>query len=92
MANLAQALQPGELIAYRFAVEDHIGAKGRPEYNRQLSQQRADAVRDFLAQHGVESFCLFSSDKGVSQLANPGEPFDAFKTVPPHFLPRFCIL
>ena len=77
MANLAQALQSSERVAYRFVVHGHTGAKGRPEYNRQLSQQRADAVRDFLAQHGVESFFLFPSDKGVSQLANPGKPFAA---------------
>jgi outer membrane protein OmpA-like peptidoglycan-associated protein len=34
-------------------VEGHTDNRGRPEYNRQLSQRRAEAVREFLVGRGV---------------------------------------
>ncbi|MGI9135367.1 MAG: OmpA family protein [Rhodoferax sp.] len=77
LANLGQALQSRDLQASRFAVEGHTDAKGRPDYNQRLSQQRADAVRDFLVQQGVQSARLSSSGKGSSELANSDDPLAA---------------
>lgn len=74
LANLAQALQSKELSASKFAVEGHTDGTGRADYNLRLSQQRAEAVREFLAQRGVEHGRLQASGKGASELANASDP------------------
>jgi outer membrane protein OmpA-like peptidoglycan-associated protein len=74
LTNLALALQSKELAASRFAVEGHTDAKGRADYNLRLSQQRAEAVRDYLAQRGVNGSRLVASGKGSTELAVPADP------------------
>ena len=74
LANLAQALQSKELSASKFAVEGHTDGTGRAEYNLRLSQQRSEAVRDFLVVRGVERARLVPSGKGASELANASDP------------------
>ena len=77
LENLAQALQSKALEASRFAIEGHTDAKGQADYNRHLSQLRADAVRDFLAHRGVPTQRLLASGKGASELATPAQPYSA---------------
>jgi OmpA-OmpF porin, OOP family len=77
LRNLAQALQSPALLGAHFAIEGHTDAKGRADYNQKLSQQRAQAVRDFLAQQGVDGVRLQASGKGSSELAKPQDPFAA---------------
>ena len=77
LANLAQALQSKELVDAKFAVEGHTDAKGRAEYNLKLSQQRADAVRAFLARQGVTEVRLAAVGKGASELVNEADPLSA---------------
>lgn len=77
LVNLAQALQSSALASSRFAVEGHTDAKGNADYNRKLSQRRAEAVRDFLGSQGVAAMRLQAAGKGASELANPGEPLAA---------------
>ena len=77
LANLAQALQSRELAESKFAVEGHTDARGRADYNLKLSQQRADAVRAFLAHHGVAEPRLAAIGKGSSELANTADPLAA---------------
>ena len=72
--NLAQALQSKELATAKFAVEGHTDGKGRAEYNLKLSQQRADAVRAFLASNGVADARLQAVGKGSTELANTADP------------------
>ena len=46
----------GILLAYpglKLQLEGHTDSVGSDDYNLKLSQQRADAVRDFLAEQGV---------------------------------------
>jgi OmpA-OmpF porin, OOP family len=38
----------------RVRVEGHTDATGSPEYNKELSQRRAEAVSNWLVQHGVD--------------------------------------
>lgn len=77
LANLSQALKSDELKGSRFAVEGHTDAKGGADYNRRLSQMRADAVREVLAQQGVDAGRLLTSGKGSSELARPDQPYAA---------------
>jgi outer membrane protein OmpA-like peptidoglycan-associated protein len=77
LRNLAQALQSPDLSTAKFAVEGHTDAKGRAEYNQKLSALRADAVRDYLAQQGVDASRLVPSGKGASDLANTADPLAA---------------
>ena len=77
LANLAQALQSRELAESKFAVEGHTDARGRADYNLKLSQQRADAVRAFLAHNGVAEPRLAAIGKGSSEPANTADPLAA---------------
>jgi outer membrane protein OmpA-like peptidoglycan-associated protein len=77
LANLSQALQSPELRASNFAVEGHTDAKGGKDYNQKLSQQRAQAVSDFLKAQGVLEARLAAAGKGSSDLANSADPFAA---------------
>lgn len=77
LANLSQALQSTELLGSSFAVEGHTDAKGSADYNQKLSQQRAQAVRDFLKIKGVDEGRLLAAGKGATELANADQPFAA---------------
>ena len=77
LANLAQALQSTELRDSRFAIEGHTDAQGSADYNRKLSQQRAQAVRELLITSGVEDGRLVAAGKGSSELANRSQPLAA---------------
>jgi outer membrane protein OmpA-like peptidoglycan-associated protein len=77
LANLSQALQSPELLNSNFAVEGHTDAKGGKDYNQKLSQQRAQAVSDFLKAQGVLEARLVAAGKGSSALANSADPFAA---------------
>ena len=77
LLNLAGALKAAELASSNFAVEGHTDAKGLPDYNVKLSQQRADAVQQFLVSRGVAASRLVASGKGATQLANAANPLGA---------------
>ena len=77
LTNLAPALNSPALAASKFSVEGHTDAKGSPEYNRKLSELRADAVRDLLTGMGVDPQQLVASGKGASEPANPADPLAA---------------
>ncbi len=49
-------------------VEGHTDAVGNPAYNRRLSERRAQAVKNYLVQRGVESQRLRVEGKGMSEL------------------------
>ncbi len=57
-----------------FVVEGHTDASGSKSYNLELSNQRATAVVDFLADHGVDRSRLQSVGFGESSLANQTDP------------------
>jgi OmpA-OmpF porin, OOP family len=77
LSNLAVALKSPDLMDSRFSVEGHTDAKGRADYNLKLSQERADAVRDYLVAQGVARTRLTSEGKGAGDLANRVDPFAA---------------
>lgn len=74
LSNLATALGSAALLPSRFVIEGHTDAKGTPDYNRRLSDQRALAVKDLLIAKGIEGARLLSVGKGASEPANAAAP------------------
>jgi outer membrane protein OmpA-like peptidoglycan-associated protein len=52
--------------AGRVEIQGHTDGKGRPAYNLDLSQRRADAVRDYLIARGVAAERLISKGYGLT--------------------------
>lgn len=74
LSNLAQALQSNELAQSKFRIEGHTDAKGSAQHNLKLSQLRANAVRDYLVNQGIEASRLEATGKGSTALARPDAP------------------
>ena len=51
----------------RLSIEGHTDSTGADKHNQKLSEQRAEAVRDHLVQHGVEAERLSSRGWGESK-------------------------
>lgn len=72
--NLASALT-SDLASYRFVLEGHTDAVGSDDYNLQLSQRRAQAVREYLHElYRIETGRLTAVGKGEQELLLPDEP------------------
>jgi len=71
----AQMMQDERLEIARFVVEGHTDALGSEEYNQQLSEARADAVRVFLTDMGVAPERLTAIGLGKAQ-PRTGNEFD----------------
>lgn len=74
LENLASAMNSERLAQLHFQVEGHTDAKGRADYNLQLSKRRAQAVVDFLTQHRVDAARLQAQGKGATELLMPERP------------------
>jgi len=60
----------GIVLAYQglhLEVEGHTDSIGTDEYNRHLSEQRADAVRDYLIQQGIPAGAITAAGFGKSE-------------------------
>src|SRR5882762_98829 len=60
----------GIVLAYpslHLAVEGHTDSVGSDEYNRQLSERRAQTVRDYLVQQGISPDAIAASGFGKSE-------------------------
>lgn len=67
-----------ELKGISFVVEGHTDASGSAVYNYDLSQRRAEAVRDYLVEkHGIDRECLTIRGLGESRPMNGTSPYDA---------------
>lgn len=77
---LGKALASSDLANYRFRIEGHTDTVGSPEYNRALSERRAEAVVSYIeSKYGVASSRLQAVGMGeegllVSTPAQTPEP------------------
>lgn len=72
--NLAQAMNSERLSVLKFKVEGHTDAKGKPDYNQELSARRAQAVQTYLVSQSVSAERLQAEGKGASELLVPDKP------------------
>jgi len=76
--TIGELLHREELKGYSFVVEGHTDASGSEVYNRDLSQRRAEAVRNYLVEkHGIEGQRLAIRGLGESRPMNGTNPYDA---------------
>ncbi len=75
LTELGRALSSNELSNFRFRIEGHTDTVGSPETNRALSEQRAQAVVDYMATN-------FNIDRGRMQAVGMGSDDLAVQTGP----------
>lgn len=63
LAMVAATLAP-QSESHDIVVEGHTDSRGTHSYNMELSQSRAQAVRDFLVQHGVQGEAISAIGMG----------------------------
>jgi outer membrane protein OmpA-like peptidoglycan-associated protein len=72
---LGQALRSRELAPYRFLIAGHTDAAGDPNYNIELSERRAHAVRSYLTSvYGIDPARLLTRGWGAAHLKTPSMP------------------
>jgi len=72
---VAKALQANKLADFKFTIEGHADRRGDTEFNRRLSQARAESVVAYLvAQHGIARERLKPVGKGDSEPMNTTRP------------------
>jgi outer membrane protein OmpA-like peptidoglycan-associated protein len=76
LAQLEIALNSATLSKDRFTVAGHTDAKGSAQYNKQLSQRRAEAVKGYLVSKGIDAKRLDAVGYGSERLLSPDRPED----------------
>lgn len=75
---IADALHHPDLFRYKFLIVGHSSATGNPKHNLDLSQRRADAIREALSTtFAISPDRLFSVGAGEEWPINPGHPDSA---------------
>jgi outer membrane protein OmpA-like peptidoglycan-associated protein len=75
LVNLGKVLSDPSFNGQTFLIAGHTDAKGSREYNQRLSQQRSEAVREFLASaFNIDRSRLIALGFGKDQLQNPANP------------------
>jgi outer membrane protein OmpA-like peptidoglycan-associated protein len=75
---LGQALSSADLKGRTFIVAGYTDGKGGDSYNQELSERRADAVKQFLKEkYGIEAANLVTVGYGKTHLKNSSDPFAA---------------
>jgi OmpA-OmpF porin, OOP family len=76
LKQLELALASPSLGNNRFIVAGHTDAKGSAEYNKQLSLRRAETVKRFLVDKGIDPARLDTIGYGSEKLLSPDHPQD----------------
>ena len=77
LEELSKALSGEALGAYRFEVAGHTDAAGADDYNRTLSERRAQTVKQYLLDTGISSDRLEAVGYGEEKLLHKDRPMDA---------------
>ena len=73
--EVAKCLTDPSTINLDIVINGHTDAAGSVEYNQRLSEQRAEAARQYLTtQHGIAPNRLAAKGYGKSQLLLPSDP------------------
>jgi OmpA-OmpF porin, OOP family len=76
LKELELALNSSSLGKDKFVVAGHTDAKGSAQYNKQLSLKRAEAVKRFLVDKGMDAGRLTTVGYGSEKLLAPDRPED----------------
>lgn len=76
LEELSKALARDSLSKFRFEIAGHTDASGSAEYNRDLSERRAETVRNFLIDRGLSPERIESVGHGEDQPLLPQDPQD----------------
>jgi outer membrane protein OmpA-like peptidoglycan-associated protein len=76
LKQLELALASPSLGNNRFIVAGHTDAKGSAAYNKQLSLRRAETVKRFLVDKGIDPARLDTIGYGSEKLLSPDHPED----------------
>jgi outer membrane protein OmpA-like peptidoglycan-associated protein len=72
---VGRALNMDKLAPYKFAIEGHADPRGTPDFNQQLSQARAETVKDYLVRnHQIDEDRLVAIGKGDHELLDKKNP------------------
>ena len=63
--------------AYKIEIAEHTDSRGSDSYNLQLSRERAEAIRDYMIEHGVDEAALTAKGYGESQPVDSGNTPEA---------------
>jgi len=77
LENLGRVLasRKGKLGSGEIVIEGHADARGSAEYNKKLSEQRANSVaKHLVSTHGVEEKALKAIGMGKDHLKDPAHP------------------
>jgi outer membrane protein OmpA-like peptidoglycan-associated protein len=78
LSTLGRALSDARLAEDSFLIAGHTDTKGGAAYNLELSQRRAESVRQFLiANYKIDPGRLIAKGYGLQQLKIPGDPLAA---------------
>jgi outer membrane protein OmpA-like peptidoglycan-associated protein len=72
--KVAAVLNDPSIAKYPIIIAGHTDGVGNPEYNRVLSQRRAESARQYLVSHGVDPHRLTAKGYGKSRLLLPNDP------------------
>jgi outer membrane protein OmpA-like peptidoglycan-associated protein len=70
----AQALGSPALASSKFEIAGYTDSVGSADRNMDLSKQRAEAVKSFLATRGVDQSRILARGYGASDFADPAHP------------------
>jgi outer membrane protein OmpA-like peptidoglycan-associated protein len=76
LKQLELALASPDLGSNRFVVAGHTDARGNAQYNKQLSLRRAETVKHFLVEKGMDPKRLDTIGYGSEKLLSPDHPDD----------------
>ncbi len=76
LAQLATALQDSRLSGASLELAGHTDLSGRREANIILSQRRAESVKSFIVERGVDPKRVTAKGYGPDNLPHPEAPYD----------------